>query len=139
LINVKHLRNSEDLQSIVLHLLYAVGGSNRLKAHQEVMLPLVVALHFVRVRKAIEACVRHTLIVVAPGDALVFEEINDSGHVLVDDQEAVAIGTEGVSTSSGNVGRLTWGTDAVKVGEQDALVDQSLAVGWGIMLAFHGL
>jgi hypothetical protein len=102
------------------------------------VLPLIIALDLVRVRETIKSRVWETLVVVAPGDAFVFKEVDDGRHVLVDDQETVAVGTECVTTGGCHVGGLTWITDAVQVREQDALVDQGLAVGYGSMSDLKG-
>lgn len=93
------------------------------------MLALVVAFNRVLIPEALEAGVRQALVVVAPADALVLEQVDDSGNVLVHKDETVAVQTERIATAWSNVIRLAGNTNSVLVSEQDALVNESLAIG----------
>lgn len=67
------------------------------------MLSGVVALHLVVVLEAIVAAVGQSLVVVTPADALVVEKVYNGGHVLVDDEEAVAVEPKGITAGRRDV------------------------------------
>ena len=86
--------------------------SDGIEAGQQVVLAHIQAGIIL---EAFETRVWETLIVVAPADALVLEEIDDGGDVAVDEDEAVAVQAEGVAAGWGDVVGLARGSDAVHI------------------------
>lgn len=102
--------------------------SDGVEADEQIVLSFVVTFNRVAVCETLESGIRQAFIVVTPTNTFVLEEIDNGRYVLVDKDEAVAVQAEGISTARRNVVRLTWSPDAVIVGQQDTLLDQSLTV-----------
>lgn len=102
--------------------------SNGVEADEQIVLSFVVAFNGVAVCEALKAGIGQAFVVVTPTNTSILEEIDNGGYVLVDKDEAVTVQAEGISTARRNVVRLTWSPDAIIVGQQDTLLDQSLTV-----------
>ena len=108
-----------------------LGRSVCVEDDRRVVLPhVVVGLGLlVDVALALEAGVRHVLLVSRPGNALVLEQVDKRGNVGIDSLEVVVVTAEGVTANGSNVvghGRVG---HAEHVGDADALGCQPLKVG----------
>jgi hypothetical protein len=108
-----------------------LGRSVCVEDDRRVVLPhVVVGLGLlVHITLALEARVRHVLLVSRPRDALVLEQVDERGNVGIDSLEVVVVTTEGVTADGSNVvghGRMG---HAEHVGNADALGCQPLKVG----------
>lgn len=83
---------------------------------------VILAVLLVDVGLALEAAIRHVLLVVAPRDALVLEQVDDGGYVLDYLGEVIVLHPEVVTTDGRDVVGLRRVRDGVVVGERDAML-----------------
>ncbi|KAL5434936.1 hypothetical protein PMIN05_007521 [Paraphaeosphaeria minitans] len=103
------------------------------EASKKIVFALVVALDGVLITETLEPEIRKTLIVVALADIFIFKKIDNGRNILIDENGAVAVQAESITTSRGNVIGLGWSSDTILFfGQKYALIDQCTAIGQDI-------